>query len=58
MCCSSISAFFCRAMRNAARVREDYKRLPYPISPEFFVVTRDGVAGTLPDMPEQSSEAA
>lgn len=44
--------------RLASRVREDFKRLPYPISPEFFVVTRDGVAGTLPDMPEQSSEAA
>ncbi|MDA0803306.1 MAG: DUF1444 family protein [Planctomycetota bacterium] len=28
------------------RVAEDYQRLPYPISKEFFLVTRDGVAGT------------
>ena len=28
------------------RVAEDYGRLPYPISKEFFLVTRDGVAGT------------
>lgn len=28
------------------RVEHDYKRLPYPISAEFFLVTRDGVAGT------------
>jgi len=28
------------------RVQHDYKRLPYPITEEFFVVTRDGVAGT------------
>jgi uncharacterized protein YtpQ (UPF0354 family) len=33
--------------RLAARVREDYRRLPYPISPDFFLVTRDGVAGTI-----------
>lgn len=32
--------------RLAHRVREDFRRLPYPISPEFFYVTRDGVAGT------------
>lgn len=42
--------------RLAARVKEDFRRLPYPISPAFFVVTRDGVAGTLPDRSE--SEAA
>ncbi len=35
--------------RLAARVREDHQRLPYPISPEFFVVTRDGIAGTVGD---------
>ncbi|MDA1007874.1 MAG: DUF1444 family protein [Planctomycetota bacterium] len=29
------------------RVGEDYKRLPYPISKDFFLVTRDGVAGTV-----------
>ncbi len=28
------------------RVQLDYKRLPYPITSDFFVVTRDGVAGT------------
>jgi uncharacterized protein YtpQ (UPF0354 family) len=28
------------------RVQMEFKRLPYPITNEFFVVTRDGVAGT------------
>lgn len=28
------------------RVELDYKRLPYPITNQLFVVTRDGVAGT------------
>jgi hypothetical protein len=28
------------------RVRQDYRRLPYPISPDLFYITRDGVAGT------------
>lgn len=28
------------------RVEQDYRRLPYPISSDFFLVTRDGVAGT------------
>jgi len=28
------------------RVEHDYRRLPYPITSDFFVVTRDGVAGT------------
>ena len=28
------------------RVRQDYKRLPYPITDELFYVTRDGIAGT------------
>lgn len=28
------------------RVQRDFRRLPYPISKELFVVTRDGVAGT------------
>lgn len=32
--------------RIHGRVEEDYQRLPYPISKEFFLVTRDGVAGT------------
>jgi uncharacterized protein YtpQ (UPF0354 family) len=30
------------------RIREDYLRLPYPISPELYLVTLDGVAGTAP----------
>ncbi|MBS0192598.1 MAG: DUF1444 family protein [Phycisphaerales bacterium] len=42
--------------RLRTRVEHDYKRLPYPISPDFFYVTRDGVAGTAEDLPE--SEAA
>lgn len=29
------------------RVVQDYNRLPYPITDEFFLVTRDGVAGTV-----------
>ena len=28
------------------RIQLDFKRLPYPITNQFFVVTRDGVAGT------------
>jgi uncharacterized protein YtpQ (UPF0354 family) len=32
--------------RIQKRVEQDYRRLPYPISRDFFVVTRDGVAGT------------
>jgi len=37
------------------RVTHDYKRLPYPITSDFFYVTRDGVCGT---KPEAQSEAA
>jgi hypothetical protein len=33
--------------RLSDRVLHDFKRLPYPISPELFLVTRDGVAGTM-----------
>lgn len=33
--------------RLRQRVQEDYRRMPYPISPDLFYVTRDGVAGTL-----------
>lgn len=29
------------------RVKVDYRRLPYPITSDLFVVTRDGVAGTI-----------
>lgn len=32
--------------RLHSRVEQDFKRLPYPICPDFFYVTRDGVAGT------------
>jgi uncharacterized protein YtpQ (UPF0354 family) len=31
------------------RVEQDFRRLPYPITSHFFVVTRDGVAGTRSD---------
>lgn len=40
------------------RVEEDYKRLPYPITPEFFYVTRDGVAGTISETHDARDEAA
>jgi len=29
------------------RIKMDYRRLPYPISKDLFLVTQDGVAGTL-----------
>ena len=32
--------------RIAKRVHLDYRRMPYPITDDLFVVTRDGVAGT------------
>jgi uncharacterized protein DUF1444 len=32
--------------RLCERVKEDYQRLPYPICPDLFYVTMDGVAGT------------
>lgn len=32
--------------RLKERVAEDYRRMPYPITDEFFYVTRDGVCGT------------
>lgn len=35
---------FLERLKN--RVDEDYRRLPYPITRDFFLVTRDGVAGT------------
>ncbi len=34
--------------RLQERIENDYRRLPYPICPDFFLVTRDGVAGTKP----------
>lgn len=30
------------------KIRDDFQRLPYPITPDLFVVCRDGVAGTAP----------
>lgn len=41
--------------RLRERVAHDYRRLPYPITSEFFYVTRDGVCGTVH---EADSEAA
>lgn len=32
--------------RVKQRISRDYSRLPYPITSDFFIVTRDGVAGT------------
>ena len=32
--------------RISKRIQLDYRRLPYPITDDLFVVTRDGVAGT------------
>jgi uncharacterized protein YtpQ (UPF0354 family) len=32
--------------RIRRRIRRDYRRLPYPITSDLFVVTRDGIAGT------------
>lgn len=32
--------------RLQSRVEHDYRRLPYPITPDFYYVTRDGVCGT------------
>jgi uncharacterized protein YtpQ (UPF0354 family) len=39
--------------RLKSRVAHDYRRLPYPITSDLFLVTRDGVAGT-----EREAEAA
>lgn len=35
---------FVNRIRN--RVQTDYKRMPYPITDDLFVVTQDGIAGT------------
>lgn len=42
---------FVRRLRE--RVNQDYHRLPYPISPHLFYVTRDGVAGTVAGQMDQ-----
>jgi len=43
-------AFSCNPMpfveRLQKRIDQDYRRLPYPITRDMFVVTQDGVAGT------------
>lgn len=44
--------------RLRERVAMDFKRLPYPITPDFYYVTRDGVAGTKEVEGGQQSEAA
>lgn len=44
--------------RLRERVDHDYKRLPYPICPDFFLVTRDGVAGMKVSKETQRGEAA
>lgn len=36
---------FLRRLRG--RIIDDYRRLPYPITPELFLATRDGIAGTM-----------
>lgn len=43
--------------RVGGRVAQDYRRLPYPITSDFFYVTRDGIAGTRPER-EANGEAA
>ena len=44
--------------RLAGRIKHDFGRLPYPISPHPFLVTRDGVAGTARVEEEEAEEAA
>jgi len=46
-------ANFVRRLQN--RVLHDYKRLPYPITPDFFYCTRDGVAGTKPEQADRDA---
>jgi hypothetical protein len=41
--------------RLQRRVEHDFRRLPYPISPDFFVVVRDGIAGTI-DQPADDQQ--
>jgi Protein of unknown function (DUF1444) len=42
--------------RIRSRVHHDFRRLPYPISQEYFYVTRDGVAGTMPESSDDESD--
>jgi hypothetical protein len=41
--------------RLQERVHHDFRRLPYPISPDFFYVTRDGICGTRADAAEEAA---
>lgn len=43
--------------RLRERVDHDFRRLPYPICPDFFLVTRDGVCGTKPESSAQGEAA-
>lgn len=44
--------------RLSERVNQDFLRMPYPIIPSLFLVTRDGVAGTVPGEQDELFEAA
>jgi uncharacterized protein YtpQ (UPF0354 family) len=39
------------------RVDHDFRRLPYPITNDFYFVTRDGVCGTKPEAAERGEAA-
>ncbi len=43
--------------RLRGRVEHDFRRLPYPISADFFVCARDGIAGTRAERPDQTEAA-
>ncbi|MBI1189099.1 MAG: DUF1444 family protein [Tepidisphaera sp.] len=43
--------------RLQSRVEHDFKRLPYPICPDLFYVTRDGVCGTKPESAHRGEAA-
>jgi len=47
---------FVRRLRD--RAEHDFRRLPYPICPDLFLVTRDGVCGTKPEASGALGEAA
>ncbi len=42
--------------RIKGRIEHDFRRLPYPISKDYFLVTRDGIAGTKPEAPGEENE--
>jgi len=39
------------------RVIQDFRRLPYPISPDFYLVTRDGIAGMKEELADRREAA-